>query len=257
MTKDTSPSRQNPIVNLVGFAMILLFAWFLKWESADLIWSLWLGSLLIGYFTIVGAVLSGLIVVGKIITTDAGEGLATGKQRALLGIGAIGVGLFFLAFFSFHFCAFHAGHAMFLKEFFPIDGIDLDSSGLSNAFMNPLLLLKIAITKIAPFYIWFLIPALLLDWKKVAGPILIATNFKPDESGKKMDLSGMPSDPFFGPYKNVIKMHILIFFFAGALFLKLDNFFVYAIVYAVYFFPWSTLKLKKSNNTAPTAEVTS
>jgi len=43
------------------------------------------------------------------------------------------------------------------------------------------------------------------------------------------------------PYKNVIRLHLLIFFFAGAHFLKLDSFLVYAVVYAVYFFPWRLL----------------
>jgi hypothetical protein len=44
------------------------------------------------------------------------------------------------------------------------------------------------------------------------------------------------------PYKNVIRMHLLIFFFAFAHFMRLENFAVYAVVYAVYFFPWGLLK---------------
>jgi hypothetical protein len=36
-------------------------------------------------------------------------------------------------------------------------------------------------------------------------------------------------------------MHLLIFFFAFAHFAGLDNFAVYAVVYAVYFFPWRLL----------------
>ena len=44
------------------------------------------------------------------------------------------------------------------------------------------------------------------------------------------------------PYKNVIRMHLLIFFFAFAHFAKLESFWVYAAVYAVYFFPWRLLK---------------
>ena len=34
----------------------------------------------------------------------------------------------------------------------------------------------------------------------------------------------------------------MIFFFAFASFVRLENFFVYTIVYAVYFFPWRMLK---------------
>ena len=37
-------------------------------------------------------------------------------------------------------------------------------------------------------------------------------------------------------------MHLLIFFFFGAHFLGLENFAVYAVVYAVYFFPWRLVR---------------
>jgi hypothetical protein len=43
------------------------------------------------------------------------------------------------------------------------------------------------------------------------------------------------------PYRNVMRMHFLIFFFAFAYFMHLDNFFVYTVVYAAYFFPWRLL----------------
>ena len=44
------------------------------------------------------------------------------------------------------------------------------------------------------------------------------------------------------PYKNVIRMHLLIFFFAAVHFAKIENFAVYAVVYAVYFFPWRVFR---------------
>ena len=47
------------------------------------------------------------------------------------------------------------------------------------------------------------------------------------------------------PYRNVVRLHLLIFFFAAAHFAKLDNFLVYAVVYAVYFFPWRLIKRDK------------
>ena len=54
------------------------------------------------------------------------------------------------------------------------------------------------------------------------------------------------ADLMAGPYKNVIRMHLLIFFFAGAGAMQLDNFAVYAVVYAVYFFPWREFKKQKA-----------
>ena len=44
------------------------------------------------------------------------------------------------------------------------------------------------------------------------------------------------------PCRNVVRMHLLIFFFAGASVAKLDGFLVYAVVYAGHFFPWRLLK---------------
>lgn len=48
--------------------------------------------------------------------------------------------------------------------------------------------------------------------------------------------------PMMTPYRNVFRMHFLIFFFAFAHFAKLENFLVYAVVYAAYFFPWRLLR---------------
>ena len=44
------------------------------------------------------------------------------------------------------------------------------------------------------------------------------------------------------PYRNVIRMHLLIFFFAFCAALKVHSFFVFVVIYSVYFFPWSELK---------------
>ena len=41
-----------------------------------------------------------------------------------------------------------------------------------------------------------------------------------------------------GPYRNVIRMHCLIFFFGVAHFAGLRSAIVYIVVYAAYFFPW-------------------
>jgi hypothetical protein len=39
-----------------------------------------------------------------------------------------------------------------------------------------------------------------------------------------------------------MRMHGLIFFFFFAHFAGLENFIVYAVVYAVYFFPWRLVR---------------
>jgi len=68
------------------------------------------------------------------------------------------------------------------------------------------------------------------------GPLLVGPGAGAKAGGKK------PGDSFMEPYKNVVRMHGLIFFFAFAHFARLENFFVYAVVYAVYFFPWRLVR---------------
>jgi hypothetical protein len=59
------------------------------------------------------------------------------------------------------------------------------------------------------------------------------------------------------PYQKVVRMHVLIFFFGFAHFLRLDNFAVYAVVYAVYFFPWRLVNRSAHSGvvTQPTSAV--
>ena len=49
-------------------------------------------------------------------------------------------------------------------------------------------------------------------------------------------------DLFSEPYRNVMRMHLLLFFFFFAHFVGVENFAVYAVVYAVYFFPWRLVR---------------
>jgi hypothetical protein len=43
----------NPVWDLCGFAIGLWLAWALDWQTRDLVWGLWLSSLVIGYASIV------------------------------------------------------------------------------------------------------------------------------------------------------------------------------------------------------------
>jgi hypothetical protein len=188
----------------------------------------------------------GIIMLFKIVEISGDKKMATPIQRVgLISFGFI-VGLFLLAFFSFHFCAFHAGHASLLNGFFPLTKVDLPNASFGQSFMNPPKLLWIALSKIAPLYGWFLFAAIWIEWRKILGPVLGALRFQPEILDRKLNRSLFPKNPFFSPYVNVLRMHFLIFFFVGAHFLKLDNFFVYAVVYAVYFFPWSMLRKSKA-----------
>jgi hypothetical protein len=53
---------------------------------------------------------------------------------------------------------------------------------------------------------------------------------------------GSRGDPFSRPYINVVRMHLLIFFFFACHMLKVESFLVYMVVYFVYFFPWKAFR---------------
>ena len=46
------PTWQAVLPDLLAFALGLGLAYVFRWQTADLVWSLWLGSLVIGYLTI-------------------------------------------------------------------------------------------------------------------------------------------------------------------------------------------------------------
>ena len=265
-----APTKHRPsawravLPDLAAFALGRGLAYALQWQTADLVWSLWLGSLVIGYLTI--------------LTTLGSAGLAwlrlcrrpdlTAGHRAPLALGGLLAGLFTLAFFSVHFCGFHAGHSVFLNSFFPLEGVPKD--GFGRAFVNPPLLWLMAWRHLVRPYGLFLIPAILTERNAILGPILRAWRTPldatppaptaphppgtaraattPDETPRRKSTPQGLNEAMMRPYANVVRMHLLIFFFAFCHAVKLDSFIVYAVVYAVYFFPWRTVKALRPGN---------
>lgn len=234
--------------DLLAFIMGLGVAWFLKWETTDLVWSLWLCSLTLGYLTLLSGLGAGAYVGLALIRQE--DLKKEHRPKAILG--GIAIGLFFLGFFSIHFCGFHAGHSVFLRQFFPIEGMPKD--GFGQAFMNPPLLWTMAFQYLMVPYGVFLVPAAIAERKHVFRPtiqaisavragiaskdmILIRKN-----AGGKIKKGNPLGDAMGRPYVNVVRMHLLIFFFAFSHAMKFDSFIIYAVVYAVYFFPWHELK---------------
>lgn len=85
--------------NFLAFGIGLALAYFLKWELADLVWTLWLSRLVVGYVTILtriaGAAYFGLRMM-KHPEFDP-------SHRMGMIAGGVGFGLFYLGFFSLHF----------------------------------------------------------------------------------------------------------------------------------------------------------
>ena len=226
----------------LAFAAGLGLAWYFQWQVRDLVWSLWLSSLVIGYAMIVWSIFGAGIFVAvkgwgqrdKFPNEPRGPMLAGG---AVLLAG----GLFLLAFFTVHFGMFHFVHSVFLQVFFPVE------PGTAKSFPGPALYWEVF-----QRYWWFLPAAAIAE--RAAFRFAPAEPAPSDPSVKAEDivarkarnaLGGRGKDGMMAPYKNVIRLHLLIFFFAFAHFAKLENFGVYAVVYAVYFFPWRHLKREK------------
>ena len=246
-TKTTIASRILP--DVLAFVLGLGVAYFGRWETRDLVWSLWLCSLVLGYLTLLSALAAGAYVGLHVVRR-----LTPGKPRFILVLIGGGAGAFFLVFFSFHFCGFHAGHSVFLNHFFPVAG--LPSDGLGSAFMNPPRLWALVFRHLMHPYGLFVVPAIIAERQYVLRPLTEALRAirsmadGRDESelraaAKPAKRGGSLSDAMARPYINVVRMHLLIFFFAISHALKLDSFVVYAVVYAVYFFPWSQIRKKR------------
>jgi hypothetical protein len=128
-----------------------------------------------------------------------------------------------------HFGGFHFVHSVFLNSFFPIAVDGHPARGFPGMAVY---------REVVQRYWWFLPAAMIAE----------RAAFRPKPAGADTSVTAEAiarrknlGDPLTAPYKNVMRMHMLIFFFAFAHFAKLENFAVYAVVYAVYFFPWRLL----------------
>jgi hypothetical protein len=124
-----------------------------------------------------------------------------------------------LAFFTVHFGMFHFGYSVFLNLFFPL----LDQEAMSGS-IRPANLFAI------------LGAALRLSWPLVLMTVISRLRSFPFSG---VDLSS--KDAFMTPYASVVKMHILIFVFAGLHAAGLSRLAIYPVL-AFYFFPWGAFR---------------
>ena len=223
MTPETSARWSSAWYDLLAFALGLGLAWQFQWEARDLVWSLWLASLTVGY-----AMILWLLFAPAWRLHQEGESADATK--------VVVAGVFLVAFFTFHFGMFHFVHSIFLNAFFPVGP---RVAGLASA--------QIYVEVIARYW-WFVPVALLAEREAFRLPPPSAPDAGEGRTGAREARKARPvfpaasPDGLFRPYRNVVRLHLLIFFFAGAHFLKVDNFAVYAVVYAVYFFPWRLVR---------------
>ncbi len=230
---------QSSWPDALAFAGGLALAWFNDWQTKDLVWSLWLSSLVVGYAMIVWGIFGPVLLLVRGTTR---KGVPLVAQAGLDGVFVLG-GLFMLAFFTLHFGMFHFVHSVFLNSFFPMQ------PGKA-AWPGPALYLGV----LRAYWPFVLVAAVAERQAfRVPGPKPAAP---PDTSVKAADVNRRLAEDREGftgmmaPYKNVMRLHLLIFFFAFAHFAKLDNFPVYAVVYAVYFLPWRLIQPDKAQAAA-------
>lgn len=224
----------------LAFATGLGLAWFWNWETRDLVWSLWLSSLVIGYAMIVWSIFGPGVFIGTKAWRDPEMRRGGPKVSMALGGGLMLAGGFFLlAFFTVHFGMFHFVHSVFLNAFFPVD------PGMSKTMPGPALYWEVF-----QRYWWFLPAAAIAEraafhWgpsesRSTAADTSVTAEAIAARKARNARAGGMTG--MMAPYKNVIRMHLLIFFFAFSSFLHVAGFWIYAVVYAVYFFPWRLLR---------------
>ncbi|MEX2043779.1 MAG: DUF6498-containing protein [Opitutus sp.] len=236
----TGPNRWSGAwLDAVAFSIGLGLAWWLRWEVTDLVWSLWLSSLVIGYALILWILSEPLRELCAGIAADRNSPGAVVAKVVTVSLLCVGT-LFGIAFFTVHFGGFHFGHSIFLRNFFPV-GPQRSGGGLID---------WATYGEVASRY-WIFLPAAFLaerhafrwTYRKTDEAVTPAAIAHRKEKGNVLML----------PYRGIIRMHLLIFFFAGAHAAKLDGFLVYAVVYAVYFFPWRVLRREKVTQDASVA----
>lgn len=207
------------------FGAGLIGAWLTGWQTTSLVWSLWLSSLVIGYASIVLA----LWRAGQSVHRGGVEGaVREGMGTKTVGSRVViwGFTLFLLGFFTVHFGGFHFGHSVFLSIFFPVDGGPMRGD-FPKAATYWTVLKENA---------WFL-PLALIAQREMFRRDPELSNVKTWKESQQNLGDGMVA-----PYKNVVRLHLLIFFFVFAMILKLPAALIYLVVYSVYFFPWRILK---------------
>jgi hypothetical protein len=237
----TLPNLRAIAPDLAAFGGGLLVARALGWNTTDLVWSLWLSSLVLGYLTILSAIGRCAFVGSAIVFSEAFP--AQYRVKGVL-VGS-GIALFVLTFFSLHFCGFHAVHASFLSSFFPPPGVPKQAFRL--VFFNPIALWKATFHYLMPQYGAFLIPVVIAERRALFGSVEALIKARHVASGQDaaqlFKAAGVSGHGLFSrPYLNVVRMHALIFFFAICHALKMDSVPIYIVVYSVYFFPWSSFR---------------
>jgi hypothetical protein len=232
--KRTPADWTSALPDALAFAIGLGVARWAGWTAGDLIWSLWLSSFVVGYTTILWIIGFPSIAFARLAWKTRNDAGCSNRQMmlawALIAFGAS----FMLAFFTLHFGGFHYVHSQILLQFFPID-----QSGIPNFGWGD----KAVYLEVLRRY-WMFLPSAFLSHRAIF--MRTPWTLDPDRLLSSFASAGKSGGVFAEPYRNVLRMHGLIFFFFIAHFAGLENFAVYTVIYAVYFFPWRLVRGESS-----------
>jgi hypothetical protein len=253
----TSPRGwSSALLDLLAFAGGLAIVYVRGWSTTDLIWSLWLSSLTVGYALIVWAVVQPALELFGLgwrhrAEVEASPAWQNPTQLALLLGAALVGGAFYLAFFTAHFGGFHYVHAQFLLSSYPL--------GFEFHTMN-----RAALVEVLRRY-WPALPSAFLARRyaftrrafgamrqldesrspsrgqipQLSDPL---TRRQQDPSTPRSKWDEMAESRVFGPYLQVMRMHVVIIAFSALHRAQRESFAAYAVIYALYFFPWRLLR---------------
>jgi hypothetical protein len=239
----------------LAFASVLALAWWTRARVSDLVWSLWLSSLVVGWTIIAWTSFRPALerLAARLQPRDAAPGARTDPSLStpdlvLSGIGAAGT----LAVFTVHFGFFHYIHGSILDFYFHV-GAPHDWHRSARA--QELETFRLIVRSYWPF-----LPGAFVA-ERMAFARAPGMSPSHPESSPGAEASRLVGDQerrkqaFFVPYWNVLRMHMLLFFFLLVHFFGLEHFAVYAVVYALYFFPWRLFEKQPAAYTWPTGTI--
>jgi hypothetical protein len=238
MSSSTAPrSWSSALPDLLAFAVGLAVVWVRGWSTTDLIWSLWLSSLVVGYALIVWAVLQpALELLGLAwrhrAKVEASPAWRDPRQRAMFfTIALVGAALY-VAFFTLHFGGFHFIQSQFLLDTYPL--------GFPYHEMN-----RATLAEVVRRY-WVALPSAFLARRYAFTRRMFGGSRRIDDPGplpareraeSRSRWDEMANSRVTGPYLQVMRMHIVIIAFGAVHAARRESFAMFAVIYALYFFP--------------------
>jgi hypothetical protein len=213
-------NRNETLRDIVSFAATVSVAAWQGWAAKDIIWGLWISSLIIGYSFIVAMIVSSYLrgspPMRRNLRASGSARVGPAFERTPLGRALLApMTLFMLGFFTLHFGGFHFVHGLFLNGFFPLVEWNPFGESPDGVFGGFMLIIGTALAEYWPF-------------------VLFSAFSRFGDYREALAAEGEPN--MFRPYLNVVRMHLLIFVFAGLHAAGLESYAVYPVL-LFYFFP--------------------